>query len=50
MVRINVRHILKPGVEGSEMVRIRVFPDPGLRVSDSQNAVWDTLTKNWGVP
>ena len=28
----------------------RVFPDAGLRVSDSQNAVWDSLTETWGVP
>ena len=25
----------------------RLFPDAGLRVSDSQNAVWDSLTKSW---
>ena len=27
-----------------------LFPDAGLRVSDSQNAVWDSQTKTWGVP
>ena len=34
----------EPRIEG------RVFPDAGFRVPDSQNAVWDSLTKTWGVP
>ena len=31
-------------------MQCRVFPDTGLRVSDSQNAVWDSLIETWGVP
>ena len=34
---------------GMKPALTRVFPDSGLRVSDSQNAVCDSLTKTWGV-
>ena len=48
---INLGWPLKLFTSRSEACRVvHVVPEAAQRVSDSQTAVWDSLTKTWRVP